>query len=260
MENLSRSARRHRRRRQLKAERLAWYNVPYSQKFHPNNLDGAGPSDRWVTEQARCNICGVDPAFELTPRQAYGLEITLHGWYGVHTQGMMYSRLCSVCCKGGIGSCHVSRQALTELFGDRSVPPRTKIILKRRTGFVTAECPVCYQSMQNCCLIHTKCNHLYHKSCFGAWLKKCPSFSPTCPMCRTDIEDVWSEIFPREILWDSESDTVDRAAEWATRVAEWEAEWEALEVERIQLELEMEFEKVAGECADRLIDDAINSV
>ena len=247
MEHLSRSARRHRRRRQLKAERLAWYNVPDPQnetyKFHPTNLDGVGPSDRWVTEQAKCNICGVDPAFELTPRQAYGLEITLHGWYGVHTQGMMYSRLCSVCCKGGIGSCHVSRQALKDVYGDRSAPPRTKIILKRRTGFMTAECPVCYQSMQNCDLIHTKCDHLYHKSCFGAWLKKCPTFDPTCPMCRTEIEDVWSNIYPREML--SESDV---------------AEWEALEAEWVQLELDIMWAEVAEDCADRLIDDAVNSV
>ena len=213
-------------------ERPVWHFDPPPDraldKLHPD-LDGDGPSDKLLCIWAKEFICGVDPAFEFTPRQAYGLDKT------------MLSRLCKHCRQLGNGNCRVSRQALKDLYGDHPAPPRTKMILKRRTAFMTAECPVCYQSMQNCNLIHTKCDHLYHKSCFMSWMKKSP-IDPTCPLCRTELETVWSNMYTHERSLEEYSDS--------------EIDWAALEVERAALELEMEWDEAADEAADNMIFDA----
>lgn len=45
-------------------------------------------------------------------------------------------------------------------------------------------------------IVKTPCNHYYHKSCLGDWLK----LARTCPLCRCDLEDAaWSRA--EEAVW-----------------------------------------------------------
>ena len=50
---------------------------------------------------------------------------------------------------------------------------------------LTNECNICLEKFEkDHVLVHTKCNHLYHKDCIIKWLKE---YSVKCPICKIKI-------------------------------------------------------------------------
>lgn len=47
------------------------------------------------------------------------------------------------------------------------------------------ECVICLENFEkgDSCLAFPVCNHIYHSTCIGNWLRK----NPTCPLCRNSI-------------------------------------------------------------------------
>lgn len=49
------------------------------------------------------------------------------------------------------------------------------------------ECAICLEEINDSKCIVLKCNHIYHKKCINAWLKK----NETCPMCRVYLKQYY---------------------------------------------------------------------
>jgi len=115
----------------------------------------------------------------LSPEEIYRKELETNGEV---TAGILCTRLCDPCKSYGLGKCTLKPHS-----ANRSIMIRAK----KNTHCGT--CPICLVSVQNKSVVKTKCGHVFHKTCFIEWA--CThEYAPPCPMCRTPLEDIWSDM------------------------------------------------------------------
>ena len=139
------------------------------------------PPPALLRQMIQKSSCGVDPVFDRLPDLWWYYQQVDKDGYCIEQQ-TMWHRLCSKCNTWGEGACK-PRETSTE--------PRTRVVLKR-SNTMHGECPICFTDVWNCNVVHTKCNHVFHKSCFNKWVNT-PRYSwdATCPVCRTILEPMF---------------------------------------------------------------------